>query len=150
MAAPSALSLLIEQAQERVDEAARILAKHISQRKASQDKLQMLQTYRQEYQQRLEGSAREGVAPHELLNFRDFIAKLDTAITQQENEVGYWDETVQASQQNWLGEQRKLKSYDVLDKRRVSQAQDKENKLQQKQNDEFSMNSYFRKQTSPF
>jgi flagellar FliJ protein len=126
-----------------------LLAQHITQRKASQDKLQMLQTYRQEYQTRLENSAREGVAPHELFNFRDFIAKLDQAITQQENEVAYWNDTVQASQGKWMAEQRKLKSYDVLEQRRVSQAQHKANRLQQKQNDEFSMNSYFRKQSNP-
>ncbi|RCS58320.1 flagellar export protein FliJ [Parvibium lacunae] len=141
------LNKLLQQAQEKVDEAAKQLAQHIGQRQASQDKLKMLQSYRDEYQQRLDNSSRQGVAPHELLNFREFINKLELALTQQENEVAYWEKSVQASQQMWLAEQRKLKSFDVLGQRQHELAQQKQDKLLQKQNDEFSMNQYFRKQS---
>jgi flagellar FliJ protein len=50
---------------------------------AAQSKLEMLQQYRKDYQEKLQNAEKNGMDLQDLLNFQNFIYRLDDAIAQQ-------------------------------------------------------------------
>lgn len=105
---------LIDAAQQQVDDAARTLAEAINRHTAAQQQLDMLATYRAEYQTALGSHSQSGVSITRLNNHRQFIDKLDTAIRQQQDVVHQAQLQVSHYQREWQARHRKLKSFDTL------------------------------------
>lgn len=105
---------LIDAAQQRVDNAARTLADAVNRHTAAQQQLDMLTTYRAEYQAALGTHSQSGVSITRLNNHRQFIDKLDTAIGQQQEAVHQAQLQVGHHQREWQAQHRKLKSFDTL------------------------------------
>ena len=138
MPSPQQLTLLTDLADERRDRAARKLARALAMLKDSESRLVLLETYCTDYRARLAQSAANGVAPDEMRNFRDFIARLEEAIAQQRAEVAALQHGVAECRSGWLLERRRKQSFEVLIERADLDAREAEARRLQKLVDEFA------------
>ena len=132
------LAMLCDLSQDRADAAAKRLGIAHKLHRESGARLEMLEGYRNEYRTRLALGASRGVAPGELRNFRDFLQKLEQAITQQRNEVETLARGVEECRGRWLAERKRGKSFDVLADRAGSADGLRDARQLQKQADEFN------------
>ena len=74
-----------------------------------------------------------------------FLGKLESAIKQQSEEVELCRKRWEAGQLAWQVQKRKLSAYDLLAKRHHQGEVRREEKLEQREQDEFSTQSFTRK-----
>ena len=135
---PQQLAMLTDLADERHDRAAKKLARALSMLKDSESRLALLQDYCADYHARLAQSAASGVAPAELRNYREFIARLEEAIAQQRTEVEALNKGVADCRTGWMLERRRKQSYAVLIDRADLATREVEARRLQKLVDEFA------------
>jgi flagellar FliJ protein len=139
MATSSALETLIELATTATDEAARRLGNAIRATDKAEKKLSLLVQYRDDYTARFQAKmASGGVTPMMFGNFRAFLDKLEEAIDGQQQVVKEAANGVTRERGNWQANERKRMSYDTLVSRELKKEQQRDNKRDQKQNDEFA------------
>lgn len=114
MSKPFALQAVLDLMQRRADEATAQLARLIANEKDANTKLQLLTDYREEYAQRFQDAARDGLAPQQWRNFQDFLRRLDEAIEQQREVVARSRHHTAHGQAAWRAQQVKLKAMDAL------------------------------------
>jgi flagellar FliJ protein len=135
---PRQIKMLCGLSQDRRDAAGRRLGHAHKLHRESAARLELLEGYRNEYRTRLALGASRGVAPGELRNFREFLQKLEQAITQQRNEVETLARGVEECRGRWLSERKRGKSFDVLADRAGSAEDACDARRLQKQADEFN------------
>src|SRR5262245_60106017 len=81
------LATLQTLAKNRSDAALNALGAALAASRTSAERLQLLEKYRNEYQQRLAAAVRNGLSATQLANYRAFLDKLDAAVTQATAEV---------------------------------------------------------------
>jgi len=128
--------------QNRTDEATRKLGRLIAAENSQRSRLQMLEDYRNEYAQRLRDAATQGVTPTVLLNYQDFLARIDEAIQQQRQAVINSEQSTKAGQEHWHTQNKQLKAIDTLSQRHEARERYQENKLDQKLQDEFAARKF--------
>ncbi|MBB5213377.1 flagellar export protein FliJ [Parapusillimonas granuli] len=138
MAKPSSLDTLIELAQENADEAGKQLQLLSTERKNAEDQLKMLLEYRQDYAARLQAATESGLSASNYHNFRQFIATLDEAISQQNKVVAHIDVKMESGRQRWYAEKRRLSSFETLRTRHARQQAVRDNRAEQLASDEMS------------
>ena len=148
MKANASLHTLVDLSQNKVDEAARELQDLRNQRDAAQSQLEMLQTYRQDYAQRLLDAGQTGVTMANYHNFRRFIVTLDQAITQQNTVIQSLEEKMDQGRQAWYGHQQRLKAYETLIDRRLQTQQVQQQRMEQRSSDEIAARLFIRSQTA--
>jgi flagellar protein FliJ len=134
----SAITLLINLAQERSDTVLKKLALARKNTNEAQQRLRLLQDYRGDYEKRFGAAAAQGIVPDQLRNFHSFLAKLELAIQQQTAQAAQCASRVKAVEQEWQAEQRRMKSFTVLKDRMDSAAAARELKKLQNELDEFA------------
>lgn len=139
------LQPLLDLATERVDAATQRLALLKQRWQLQEEKLNQLFTFQAEYRQRLADSLQHGVEMGNVHEFRAFLQKLELAIRQQKLEVQQAKYTWEESQLVWLEERRKLKTFDILKERHEHGEAHRENRLEQRDQDEYARNSFSRK-----
>ena len=77
------LQPLLDLAQTRTEDAARQLGELLAAERDVAQKLQMLEDYRREYNDRFVQAARDGLSPDAWRNYSAFIGRLDEAILAQ-------------------------------------------------------------------
>ena len=107
----------------------------------SDQKRAVLVNYRDEYRARLDTATMRGAPMGEVSNFRDFLAKLDEAVVQQEAAVVFWRDQIGSAQGRWQTERRSLLSFTTLGARRDLVALNARARQEQKQQDEFAANA---------
>jgi len=130
------LQPLLNLAQMNNESATRKLGQLNKQQHETQNKLEVLQQYRKDYQDRLQASSQQGMDPALLRNFQEFIYKLDAAIAQQRNAVEQSKLSTQAGRGDFSDTQRKLKSFDTLQQRHLEEQHKIEAKQEQRAMDE--------------
>ena len=120
----------------RNDTATRKLGQLNRQQHETQTKLEVLQQYRHEYQERLQAAIKQGIEPASLRNFQEFIHKLDLAIAQQLNAVEQSKLSTQLGRGEFHTTQRNLKSFDTLQQRHTEEQIRTEAKKEQRAMDE--------------
>lgn len=138
MVEPFQLQPLINLAQHESELATRKLGQLNKQQQDAQQNLDVLLEYREDYRGRLQGAIRNGVSPADLRNFQQFIDKLDEAINQQRKLVEQSKTSARAGRSEFDTTQRKLKSFDMLQQRHVSEQKRIAEKSEQKALDEQS------------
>ena len=138
MSKPFALQSLLHLSQKKNDAATKKLGQLNSHQQSAQSKLEMLQQYRRDYQQKMQEAERNGMDLHELCNFRDFIYRLDEAIAQQNAVVTQASNSVQQGLSELSSTQRSMKSYDTLAVRHHATENKKAVKVEQTMQDEHS------------
>ncbi len=142
MPQPFSLQTILEVMQNRTDEATRKLGRLIAAENSQRSRLQMLEDYRNEYAQRLRDAATQGVTPTVLLNYQDFLARIDEAIQQQRQAVINSEQSTKAGQEHWHTQNKQLKAIDTLSQRHEARERYQENKLDQKLQDEFAARKF--------
>jgi len=97
-------------ASHRERKAAATLGESLKQREAAQSRLAELKAYLAEYQERFNGAARDGVSSSQALEYQVFIAKLESAITEQEEVVVRSQQDCDSSKANWRGRYSRTKA----------------------------------------
>jgi len=142
------LQILIEKASEKADQAAKSMG--VTQQKLAhaQDKLNMLQTYREECEGNMHNQqTSNGMTGQQLRNQLAFLGKISEAVGQQSREIEFLNTTLAHHRGEWqeaLAEQRKFEA--LVEREKLRQAR-LENKRDQKMNDEFAAR-IFRVQTA--
>lgn len=144
MAQPFSLQPLLELMQTRTDEATRTLGKLIAAEQSQRSRLQMLEQYREEYAQRLRESIAQGITRLVMLNYQDFLARIDEAIAQQRLAVENSERSTKAGQEEWKAQNKQLKAIDTLSQRHDARERQRENKIEQKLQDEFTTRKFGR------
>lgn len=140
----SSLPTLIELAKNQADAAGKALAQLQTERQKAQAQLDTLHEYRLDYAQRLQQVTESGLSASNYHNFRQFIATLDQAISQQNKVVAQFDSKIQAGKVRWVEENQRLRSYEALQTRQREQAQRQQNRREQLATDETSAMLYRR------
>ena len=136
------LQPLLDLANTRMDEAAKKLGELISGENECQRKLELLENYRAEYQERFQEAARNGIGPDAWRNFSEFIARIDQAIAAQRAAVAESRQATIGGQQTWLAQRNKVKAFDTLSQRHQAQQVRREQREEQRQSDEHAAKSH--------
>ncbi len=129
---------LIQVAEARTSDATIKLGQLNARLTESEQKRAVLVNYRDEYRARLDTATMRGAPMGEMSNFRDFLAKLDEAVAQQEAAVAYWRDQIASAHGRWQAERRSLQSFTTLGARRDLVALKARARQEQKQQDEFA------------
>jgi flagellar FliJ protein len=102
----------------------------------------MLEQYREEYAQRLRESIAQGITRLVMLNYQEFLTRIDEAIAQQKLAVENSELSTKAGQEEWKAQNKQLKAIDTLSQRHDARERKRENKIEQKLQDEFSTRKF--------
>ncbi|MEW6563038.1 MAG: flagellar export protein FliJ [Pseudomonadota bacterium] len=138
MATTFKLQPLVDLAAQQNDAATKKFGQLNQQQQAAQAKLEMLQQYRRDYQERFQNAVQNGMDQTDMRNFQDFLYRLDEAIRQQRALLEQIKVAVQSGRTELMEAQRKVKSFDTLAQRHQEAEKAKENKLEQRAQDEFN------------
>ncbi len=147
MAQPFNLQPLLEIMQERADEATRKLGQLIANEQSAKTRLQLIEQYREEYNQRFRQAAEQGLSPLAWNNFQEFLGRIDEAIHQQKLVVADSERGTAAGQASWQEQNKRLKAIDTLSDRHDARQRYRENKLEQKQLDEYTTRKFGTRET---
>lgn len=136
MANPFSLQPLVHLAKQKNDAATKNLGVLNRNHLSAQSKLEMLQQYRKDYQEKLQLAQKNGMELHDLRNFQDFLYRLDDAIAQQNAVVNQTQAYVQKGRSELSETQRRVKSFDTLAVRHTETVRKQEAKIEQKMQDE--------------
>lgn len=149
MSIKPSLQILLDHAQKQSDDAAKKLGQLTSHQLQAEQKLNLLLEYRDSYQSNFQDSAKNGVNQANWSNFNAFMNKLDTAITEQRQNVENASNNRKVSGTEFQVRQGKLKSYDTLSKRHLQTEMQQQLKSEQKEQDEFASNISSHNQPTP-
>ncbi len=138
MSARFPLQILLDRAQEDLDNAAKHLGQAQRDRSAAQEQLDALMRYRDEYHARFAVDAQAGMPAGSMRNFQSFIDTLDAAIGQQRRIVAAADARLDAARPEWQARKRTLGSYEILQARGAAQDEQRAAKREQRDADEHS------------
>lgn len=138
MSKPFALQPLVELAHQQTDAATRHLGQLNMQQQTAQQKLDTLQQYRRDYQDKFQQAAAHGMEPTDLRNFQDFIERLDQAIRQQQRVMEKTQHSVRTGQHELIDSTRKMRSFDTLALRHSESEMKQEARTEQRLQDEQS------------
>ncbi len=144
MANASSLNTLIDLAKDGANKAGKQLQLLTTERHQAETQLSTLHDYRLDYAQRLQKATQTGLSASNYHNFRQFIATLDEAISQQNSIVAQMDARIEKGRQQWYAEKRRLNSFEALQTRQARQRVLRENRTEQLASDEISANLYRR------
>lgn len=142
MSEPFRLQPLLDLANNRMDQAARKLGELISGEHECQRKLELLEGYRAEYQERFLEAARNGIGPDAWRNFSTFIGRIDDAIAAQRAVVEQSRQATVGGQQAWLAQRNKVKAFDTLSQRHQAVQAKREQRDEQRQSDEHAAKAF--------
>ena len=142
------LAMLIELAQTKTDQATRRLGQLQNTHTSAVEKLDMLQQYRQEYLEQMNGQMRDGVAAASVRNFQHFIGTLDGAIEQQRALTVQADTRLGHGRSDWQDSKRRLSSFDTLADRVRQQEMIIVNRKEQRDSDERSARQFYLRATA--
>lgn len=146
MASPSQLDTLVNLARRETDAAAKRLGAALKAAQDTEQQLQMLADYRQDYVTRLEAALMTGMTPMAYRNFQAFMGKLDNAIAGQQEVVRRAHQRSAQEKIAWQASERKRMSYATLDSRAQQEALRIETKRDQKLMDEHAARqSYYKR-----
>lgn len=119
-----------------MDDAARRLGELIASETEGKRKLDMLQEYRDEYQQRFLQAAASGIGPDAWRNYSAFLVKIDEAIAAQRSIVEQSRLRTVQGQQVWMNHRNKVKAIDTLTQRQRAAELRTEARREQRLSDE--------------
>ena len=134
------LQPLLDLAQDHTDVAARKLGMLKAKWQDAEEKLRQLKSYREDYQARLSRGTKMGMQANSIKDFHLFLGKLDLAIRQQSEEVEGCRKSWEGGLHEWQAKQRRLKAFDTLSQRHLSSERKREDKQEQREQDELSVN----------
>lgn len=145
MAQNSALDTLSELASQEVEKAAIMLGDMRRGFQHAEQQLNMLVNYQDEYRGALNADMSQGIANARWHNYQQFILTLEKAIEQHRQQLMQWHHKVEQALNAWREKKKKLQAWQTLQERKATQALLAENRLDQKQMDEYAQRATLRK-----
>ena len=136
MASPSSLHTLIELANKESDEAAKRLGAALRGSEDAEQKLELLEQYRNDYAERCQSNLANGISTTHFNNFQVFMQKLDHAIAGQQKVVSDAQARTMQARAAWIACEQKKMSFVTLANRASKENMRREHGRDQKQNDE--------------
>jgi flagellar protein FliJ len=136
------LQALLDLSHERMDEAARKLGELVASERAVEEKLQLLENYRDEYRRRFMEAASQGLGPDAWRNFTAFLGRLDEAVQYQQRVVNDSRQRTAQGQQAWVEQRNQARAFDTLAERHQVKVARHEARQEQKQTDEHAAKRY--------
>ncbi len=130
------LQVLHDLAQNRSDEATRVLGSVMSEEQAMQNKLNLLLKYRDDYQEKFRTAIKGGMDLAGWRNYQDFLEKLDTAIEQQRNALAQSQQATAIAKEEWRKRQSRLKAFGTLSEQHQRREQQHADKREQREHDD--------------
>ena len=138
MANISALETLIDLAQRESDDRAKRLGAALKQVEEGEQKLQMLNGYRDDYANKLDAAQQNGITPFAYQNFIAFLDKLQNAINGHKEVIKHAEFKAGMERKAWQESERKRLSYRTLTERAAAESLAVETKRDQKMMDDFA------------
>ncbi|QHP53862.1 flagella biosynthesis chaperone FliJ [Pectobacterium carotovorum subsp. carotovorum] len=148
MKTQSPLVTLRELAQKDVEKAAGQLEQVRQAHQQAEQQLNMLLNYQDDYRQKLNSTMSSGMANNSWQNYQQFIRTLDSAIEQHRQQLSQWTSRLDLAMKTWQEKQQRLNAFEKLQDRELTRQLAKENKIEQKQMDEFAQRASQRKAES--
>ncbi len=142
MAEKISWDLLIDLANQHVNQSVEALASAIQVQQEAESRLVTLEKFYEDYLHSHAASARKGLTAEELKNQQVFMNRLHTAIRQQKSVLAHCASQADNARSAWQANYMKLKSYGVLAKRVDTQAVQQAGKREQRLLDEFSTRKF--------
>jgi len=136
------LQPLLDLANIRMDEVTRELGELIASERSSQQKLELLQGYRNEYSERFIEAARSGIGPEAMRNFTSFLSRIDDAIDVQRQIVEQSRLDTSQGQQQWVEQHTKVRAFDTLSQRFQDELARKTSRQEQRASDEHASRKF--------
>jgi len=130
------LAPLLKLEQNKEQEQVRALGQARSAVAVQVEKLQQLVDYRNEYQQMVSQEGSQGISAMRLQGYYQFLNRLTTAITQQQEQLELTKQQESMAQNQWFQQRGAVKRMDNLIDRNVQQERLEEDKREQKMVDE--------------
>jgi flagellar FliJ protein len=138
MSATTQWDRLTELATRRRDEQAQYLGEATRERDEARRRLELLLSYRTDYQARLAQAGSRGIDREGLANYRAFLAQLERAIAQQQALVDGAERKVEGARSLWASERRRVESFRTLDQRHLTAVARQDARREQKNADEWT------------
>lgn len=133
-----AMQVLLKQAKEARDEAARRVADALIWRDNSQQKLQMLHRYRGDYLLRMQAGFSKVATTTPLTQHGAFVDKLEEAIGQQADDAQFRERALDACREQLLQAEKRIRSLEAYIEKQLRALATKEQRREQKAMDEFA------------
>lgn len=127
---------VVKVAENREQEAARLLGDAQSALSQAQHRLTELEGYREEYISRFHSTGSVGMSAAQMMDYRTFLGKLDLAITEQRTVVEQADQFAEQQRQEWFARRGKVKMLDTVVARYQADEQRDANRKEQGDQDE--------------
>jgi len=125
-------------AENREQDAARVLGESLKQLEAQEQRLQELTLYRDEYTRRFQNHAGGGMVPARMQDFRAFLVQLNQAIDQQRDVVERVRRESEQCRHQWLDQRTRAKALDKVVERYQREELRDADRREQKLLDEFA------------
>lgn len=145
MAKNNALATLLNLAVEASEEAAKVLAQARQTHSQMAQQLSMLENYQTEYRQKLNQTLHSGMASDKWQNYQQFLVTLELTIEQQQQQLNLWQQKVNEANSYWQEKQQRVNAFDTLLQRAEQTEYQRQNRLEQKQMDEFAQRATLRR-----
>lgn len=129
---------LLDQSKEHYEKTTRELGFATQKRDKELQKTSLLEGYLQEYRDRLQQGSEQGMRVSDLVNFQTFIAKLTNALEQQQRALFMSERNLDRVREQWREANRRMKSFEILLKRRRTAAQLAETRREQREMDAYA------------
>ncbi|MDR0634753.1 MAG: flagellar export protein FliJ [Azoarcus sp.] len=136
------LQPLLDLANTRMDEITRQLGQLIASERSGQQKLELLQRYRDEYSERFVTAAREGIGPDAMRNYRNFLNRIDEAVEAQRRAVEQSRQHTSQGQQQWMAQRTRVRAFDTLSQRFQEELARKDERQEQRFTDDHALRKY--------
>ncbi|MFC3395208.1 flagellar export protein FliJ [Brenneria rubrifaciens] len=144
MKTQSPLITLRELAQKEVEKAVGQLGQVRKAHRVAEQQLNMLLNYQDDYRQKLNTTMSDGIANNSWQNYQQFIQTLDKAIEQHEQQLSQWTSRLDLAMKAWQEKQQRLNAFETLQVRAKVRQIAKDNRIEQKQIDEFAQRAVLR------
>ncbi|MDX5630719.1 MULTISPECIES: flagellar export protein FliJ [unclassified Brenneria] len=141
----SPLITLRDLAQKEVEKAVGQLGQVRQAHQQAEQQLNMLLNYQDDYRQKLNTTMSGGMANNSWQNYQQFIQTLDKAIEQHRQQLLQWTSRLDLAMKAWREKQQRLNAFETLQDREATRQVARENRIEQKQMDEFAQRASQRK-----
>lgn len=136
------LNPIVKYAGMREQEAANVVELCKKRILLNENKLRELNNYRMEYAENMLRLGGQGMSAAQMRNYRAFLAQLDVAIHDQENQVKSAHQEMEQQLESWQGKYREKSVVNNLQERYFSEEFRLQGKLEQKEADSFNHRSF--------
>lgn len=134
----NALDFLLEQAKDSEQQAVLALNKARSELEDYYNQVRQIEQYRLDYCNQLVERGKGGLTASEYGHLNRFLTQLDETLTKQKSAESHFKQQVEDCQDYWHNTRKQRRSYEWLIDKKAKEKQLQEQKLEQKQMDEFS------------